>query len=398
MNIQPLKLNGRSLKDFEPLNNYPAEKLLLEKCRLGEPAIISTERPQKQTKENTVRASFLRFIALGGDESAPVHEMGVQLHGAWIIGELNLESGFLPHSLKLANCCLSTKIILDYSNSSFLSFSGCHVKDSLSGNYMVCRGSVLLNENFIASGTVSLVGAQIGGNLNCKSGKFNAENDALKCIGAVIKGNVFLDEKFTATSTVDLMAAQIGGSLACNGGKFDGKNKYALICDGAVIEGDALLGSEFTNDGIIKPESNFSATGTVRLVGMQIGKSLACDGGKFNGKGHEALICDRALVKGNVFLGREFDATDTVSLSNAQIGGNLVCDGGKFNVKGKNYALACASAVIEGIVFLRGNLLPQMKIIRRMNKLEAELIYRTHILVAVWNVWEQNLNVQMASH
>jgi hypothetical protein len=37
-----------------------------------------------------VRAGFLRFLALGGDEGAPVHEKGVQLKGAYVDGEFDL--------------------------------------------------------------------------------------------------------------------------------------------------------------------------------------------------------------------------------------------------------------------------------------------------------------------
>jgi hypothetical protein len=34
--------------------------------------------------ENRVRADFLRFLMLGGDKDAPIHEKGVQLQGAWM--------------------------------------------------------------------------------------------------------------------------------------------------------------------------------------------------------------------------------------------------------------------------------------------------------------------------
>src|SRR3546814_2310360 len=72
---------GRSLSDFGTL--WPAEDALLECSRIGAPTVISETRPEAETKTNRVRAAFVRFLALGGDEQAPVHENGVELQGAW---------------------------------------------------------------------------------------------------------------------------------------------------------------------------------------------------------------------------------------------------------------------------------------------------------------------------
>ena len=66
----PLKPAGRTLAEFQPLK--PAEQKLLEACRQGTGARISDKRPETATDNNTVRAAFLRFLALGGDEQAPL--------------------------------------------------------------------------------------------------------------------------------------------------------------------------------------------------------------------------------------------------------------------------------------------------------------------------------------
>jgi len=342
------KPDERSLSDFKNLNS--AERRLREKCRIGKCAVITES--EKGDVDYTIRASFVRFLALGGDVNAPVHENGVMLQGALVSGDLNFMNSNLPHSLNLNNCQLNNVNISNSNIHGFLNFSGCYIRD-LDGAYMVCSGSVLLEKAFIAIGPVDLEGAQIGGNLNCKRGTFNAKDGyALKCIGTMIKGNIFLGDDFTATGTVDLTAVKIGGSLACNGGKFDdGKKEYALLCDRAVIEGDILLGREFSSKGT--PKGNgFNATGTVRLTAVQIGSCLACDGGNFNGNNNQALICDGVVIKGSVLLRREFTSTGTVSMSNAHIGGNIECDGGKFNGN-NNQALICDGAVIKGSVFLR---------------------------------------------
>src|SRR3546814_13640921 len=77
---------GRSLSDFGPL--WPAEDALLECSRIGAPPVISETRPEAETKTNRVRAAFVRFLALGGDEQAPGRENCVELQGDWVVGRV----------------------------------------------------------------------------------------------------------------------------------------------------------------------------------------------------------------------------------------------------------------------------------------------------------------------
>lgn len=94
---------GRTLLEFLPLQ--PGETELLQACEEGEVAELADKRPTERTAANAVRASFIRFLALGGDDKAPIHEHGVRLAGAWIEGALDLEGAFTPSGLMLANSC-----------------------------------------------------------------------------------------------------------------------------------------------------------------------------------------------------------------------------------------------------------------------------------------------------
>lgn len=83
---------GRTLAEFLDKDGRLsiAEKKLLEACAIGEPAQIGQGVPGSRASENVVRSGFLRFLCLGGDESAPVHEHGVLVKGAWVEGEIDL--------------------------------------------------------------------------------------------------------------------------------------------------------------------------------------------------------------------------------------------------------------------------------------------------------------------
>ena len=67
----------------------------------GEECGIGGTFPSDQTDDNRVRGAFLRFLLLGGDEDALVHEKGVMLRGAFINGDIDLESAQTTFPLSL---------------------------------------------------------------------------------------------------------------------------------------------------------------------------------------------------------------------------------------------------------------------------------------------------------
>ena len=336
--LQPIRALGRSLSDFEPL--MIAERALLQACRIGGIAVISEQRPGQSTEENTVRAGFLRFLLLGGDQSTPLHEQGVRLMGAWIEGELNLENTRTVSAIDCIACTFTKLLMLRSSilpSGLFLTWSEV---PGIQGDGLVTTGDVFLNDGFKATGEVRLLGAQIGGSLDCDKGQFDGNGgNALSADGALIKSAVFLRDGFKATGTVRLLGAQIGGSLECDKGQFDGNGGNALYADRALTKGGVFL-----RDG-------FQAKGTVRLLGAQIGDSLECGKGQFDGSGVHALIADGAVIKGSV-LCDGVQAMGTVRLLGAQIDGSLICDKGRFDGNGGD-ALIADGAVIKGAVFLR---------------------------------------------
>lgn len=318
-----------------------AERTLLQACRIGEVAVISEQRPEQATDENTVRAGFLRFLLLGGDHSTPVHECGVRLNGAWVTGVLDLENTATASAIHCADCTFTEPLILRRSSLRGGLFLMGSTVPGIRGDGLVTTGDVLLRDGFQAAGKVRLLSAQIGGNLDCDTGLFDGkEGDALSADRVVINGSMFMCDGFQATGTVRLLGAQIGGNLTCSKGQFDGKGSNALSADRAVIKG-----SVFLRDG-------FQATGEVRLLGAEIGGDLDCNKGQFDGKGGAALSADGAVIKGSVFLRDGFQATGKVRLLSAQIGSNLTCTKGQFDGKDGD-ALSADSAVIKGNVFLR---------------------------------------------
>jgi hypothetical protein len=301
----PRRAVGRSLSDFKPLR--PAEKILLECARKGENAVVGDQRPEAESRETCVRATFLRFLALGGDEAAPVHEHGILLEGAWLEGPLNLNAATAERGLVLWRCRVE-QVIANEGRFKFFNFMDSTIEGGFSGDGLSCEGDVALAGGCHVIGTVRLPGARIGGDLNCQSGRFDGDGgDALMLDRAVIAGSVFLSEDFHSTGDVRLLAVHIGGSLVCTNARFENGTGDALSCDRARI-------------GSVSLREGFYATGQVRFLGAEIKGDLDCTGSKFERSGGTALSCDQTRVVGRLLLRGIESVTGNVDLSLMELG------------------------------------------------------------------------------
>ncbi len=298
---------GRTLAEFKPLT--PAEAQLLEACKSGLSANLGDSRPSAESHANTVRANFLRFLALGGSDKAPIHERGIQLSGAWVKGTLDLTNATVPTSLAICHSHFDSHPVLNRAEViGAFSLVGSQVP-GLKADRLTCRDSVFLRDGFRSTEEIRLLGAQIGGSLSCGGAKLDGKDgDALSADRAVIKGDVFLNNEFTATGQVRLLGAQIGGNLECGGAKLDGKEGDALSTSRAVIQGNVLLNKGFTS------------IGTVRLNGMKISGNLECNDATFSSNKDHTLSADGLSVNGRFVFKNLRTSARRVSLASARVG------------------------------------------------------------------------------
>lgn len=223
---RPKRAFGRSLRDFREdrfLSEHglwPAEETLLEAAALGQPCLIEWARPSEATEENRIRAGLLRFLLLGGDDQAPVHEKRLEVHGAYIDGDVDLEGVSTTRSLWLFKCKINGALIGRDARLGVVNLQGSLVRSLLCDQAQI-SGGVHLSEGFEADGPVQFRGANIVGPFVCTNGKFmNPEAEALDCRGARISDNVLLTQEFAAEGLVTFARAEIGGQFSCDGGTF----------------------------------------------------------------------------------------------------------------------------------------------------------------------------------
>ncbi len=230
----PRRAFGRAWEDFEPVTE--PERKLAEAARLGGWCKLGLAAPETGDAANTIRAGFLRFLALGGDARAPMHEKGVQLQGAFVSGELDLEGAELPFDLFLFDCRFVEPITLRGARGRTINLHGSQL-NGVTADGLQLDGDLFLR-NVRATGETTLVGTRIAGNLECDQGRFeDAKGDALICASAKIGGNVFLRAKFHATGETNLIGARIAGDLDCSKGCFNNQGRAALSCDRTEIGG-----------------------------------------------------------------------------------------------------------------------------------------------------------------
>jgi hypothetical protein len=299
---------GRSLSDFVPLR--PAEKQLLDCCETGEEAKIGDTVPTADADPKTiVRADFLRFLMLGGDEQAPVHEKGVQLIGAWVQEDLDLASCSVSQGVGLAKCRFDGVIYArDAHIKGVLLLSGSHLRQGLVADRLRCDGGIFLSDDFCSLGQIWLLGAQIYGDLNCSNGRLKHKAGVALCLdGVVIKGNAFLNGKFEATGEVRLVNADISGDLQFTDGKFAPIEGGSISTDGVVVKGNVFFCG------------SFKATGAVRLIGAQIGGDLDCGCLMFSASFEDVLHLQSATVQ-NVFNLCFLASSVRIMATSAQVG------------------------------------------------------------------------------
>lgn len=279
--------HGRWLGDFldQPTETglLPGEEKLLTAVARGEVCWLGFQRPDsdeaRADRDRHIRGPFARFLALGGDDDAPVHARGIRLGGAVVSGEFDLQTASDVCSLTFAACRFDTAPVLRQARIALLNLQGSFVP-GLEADGANITGNVFLHTGFIAEGEVRLPGATIGGQLSCIRGTFRNRTDdgsgiALACDGANITGTVFLSTGFIAEGEVCLNGATIGGQFVCTGGTFSNAgapNGDQIAADALNLSSAKIAGGLWLGPAAAPNDQHVTLNGSVDLQGAHAGR------------------------------------------------------------------------------------------------------------------------------
>jgi NDP-sugar pyrophosphorylase family protein len=326
-----------------------AEAQLVRKYATGEPADFRVTHAMLNHpstfhdwgSNRVVRASVIVWLCA----TAEARERNtIRIIGAKIEERLRLDNMVMDVALLFSHCVFVDEISLENAKLRTLGFRLTHVPEIKADGAQIA-GGLYLRDGFRSAGRITLNGATIDGDLDCRGSGFtnNGEEDALTAVCAHVSGHVFCGTRFNTNGTVDLGQIQIGGNLDCRGGRFTTGGRDALIARQASVSGSALLSKDFR------------AEGTVDLEAASIRGNLHFEGAKVQREGAVAVQLASTAIGGNVYLNDEFRAEGSVILNGAKIGGDLECEGGQFLNHGK-IALAARKAIIAGYVRLKKGL------------------------------------------
>lgn len=202
-------------------------------------------------KNRILKADRIEWLCTDPEASAQVTRVGIWIKGALVDGKLDLRRTTIPFPLLIESSFIPNGINLMYAEINTLLLAGSHT-GPIKADYLRAKHNIMLSYGYTALGEVRLLGAQVGGELNCAGGRFiNPGGYALMAQGLTVGGGVHLRYGFRAEGEVCLGGARIGGPLDCSGGHFINPGNYALSAEGINVEGNVFMSNGFKADGMV---------------------------------------------------------------------------------------------------------------------------------------------------
>ena len=211
--------NIRSWKDVvaarEAKELTAAEKELIVCCQEGTVCRLNGgELPSESSDDCEVKSDLLRFLITGGDEAAGLHDIGVQLMGDYISGVLNLDFAVAHGQTTMLACYFEEKISAHVAEFQHLNISRSHLKTGIFAQCAQVSQNVFLRKAK-ADGMIDFRSVEIGGNFEITGAKLTPNaGPALDAENSSVKKNFSL-RSTQLTGTASLSGSTIGGQLNC---------------------------------------------------------------------------------------------------------------------------------------------------------------------------------------
>ncbi|MDL4773779.1 pentapeptide repeat-containing protein [Actinomadura xylanilytica] len=287
----------------EPPGLNDAERRLWTAFPTGTAVVLGDERPAGPHPDRMVRAEVICRLLLGAVETRPGFVAAVRLHGAYIIGRLDISGGSVAHELRLENCRLVEAPDFSNAQTRQLRLSDCTMP-GFDGGGLRADGYLSLSGSVI-DGEVRMPRAQLAGGLRMNGTKVTVTDPARWALfsgGLVVDVGAFI-RNAEFTGGVRLVGARMNGGLFMDGTTLRNPGRLALDAENMVVEDAA----EFSN--------GFRGEGTVRLRNARFDGILSfskatldsCDPGRMalhasHIQADELILWPQEKIKGRVSL------------------------------------------------------------------------------------------------
>lgn len=300
---------AEGLARFGPLG--PAEQKLVEGIGSGMlDRVGAGGLPDIEDEASHIRAALIRFLLLGGPGAPRMHEKGLRLSGACVIGVIDLEGCRVPRDIGLLDCRFDAIPVLRSAIIDTISLDGSDLP-GLDGDRLDARGDVLFRSATLR-GTVQLRGARIGGDMVFDAVTLDCTDElALRAERIAVRGSA-LFRGAVVRNGLAMPGGRIGGDIDLIGATIAHPDGTAFDVSSAQIEGDMTLRLS-------------QIEGEISLVTARIGGDIDLSGAQIARPGGMAVNLARSDAKGALFL-REGARIDGVLSLNGTTVGALVDD------------------------------------------------------------------------
>lgn len=291
------------LDDFRPL--LPAEEEVIARLLSGNfDRLGDGSRPEGADPTREVRATFLRFLMLGGEDGCRPHEKGVRVSGAWITGILDLEACRVPYDIGLSDCRFEAAPVLRAAIINRLFLDGSFLP-GLQAERLEARGGVYLRGAEVTE-AVNIAQSRFGGNLECDGATIRTTRGFALNANSLEARNVML-RGVHLRGGINLAGAQLDADFDCAGAVVARDDAAAIEAGASEVRGAVVL-------------RNTRIEGEVRFVASQISGDMDCSGGSFSHAGQVAIDISRTVVQGALFLRGGAAINGTLGMTGASIG------------------------------------------------------------------------------
>lgn len=353
--------------DIKKLKITAPERKLIEASKRGIHCILGKDTPTGPDQSREIRAEILKYLILGGCDKCRVHELGVSVSGAIILGSLNISYCIAPRPTQLINCLITRRLEMNQVTLHGLSLAGSAMPGLSAANIRV-DGNFVLGFGFVSTEDTDLSYAKINGQLICNGGHFlETTPHAILAQGIEVSGDIFMSEDFFAAGEVNISGSTINGQLSCRSSCIMNENGDCIVADRILIKGGAYLSdSKFhgelsfsgaviegqlalTSSRVINPTGytlNLHSAvvhGTTLLnKGFQSDGELSISGATFHDKvtfstatlrneRRACLSAENVKIHGSLQMDAKFSSEGLVTLNNSMIDGNINCRRSRFS-------------------------------------------------------------------
>ncbi len=204
--------------------------------------------------DRDVRAEVIRWLCASEPARKLIDPHGIQLGGARVTGELDVRYIDIPFPVSLTQCRLLGDVRLNGCTVTRLEFNGSRAL-SLDADGATIKQSFYLREAEL-DGMLSLNLAQIGATLTCEgSSVHGADGVSVWADGVKVGGDVFLRGSaaahFRAQASVRFVGAEIKGDLDCRSGEFLDTGDECLLLERVEIHGALSFGGSSKLEGTL---------------------------------------------------------------------------------------------------------------------------------------------------